>query len=192
MDFFVLFIPITTIWALQMTLRRKVTILFVLAFGLVSVTVAIVRLPVLVSVTSMKTDASVDVGKMIIVAAFEVQCAIVAVNLPSLKPLWTQVRGRLSSAGSRDTNSQRRYRLSSMKGDTKKRASMGSITRLERGRGSNESEEGLFQQNKGQVRSQVEGIHAQPGRRDRSSNTGFAKHDITVTTDVDVQHDRVS
>lgn len=192
MDFFVLFIPITTIWALQMTLRRKVTILFVLAFGLVSVTVAIVRLPVLVSVTSMKTDASVDVGKMIIVAAFEVQCAIVAVNLPSLKPLWIQVRGRLSSAGSRDTNSQRRYRLSSMKGDTKKRASIGSITRLERGRGSNESEEGLFQQNKGQVRSQVEGIHAQHGRRDRSSNTGFAKHDITVTTDVDVQHDRVS
>ncbi|KAF1365050.1 hypothetical protein EJ07DRAFT_162026 [Lizonia empirigonia] len=150
MDFFVLFIPITTIWVLQMTLRRKVTILFVLAFGLVSVTVAIVRLPVLVSVTSMKTDASVDIGKMIIVAAFEVQCAIVAVNLPSLKPLWTQVRGRLSSTGSRDPSSQRPYRLSPMKGDTKKRASVGSITRLERGRGSNESEEGLFQQNKGQ------------------------------------------
>lgn len=89
MDFYILFIPIPTVLVLQMTLRRKIAILLVLAFGLVSVTVAIVRLPLLVSVISMRTDASMDVEKKIIVASFEVQCAIVAANLPSLKSLDT-------------------------------------------------------------------------------------------------------
>ena len=91
-DFYILCIPIPTMWALQMNVRRKVTIISVLTFGMVSVTVAILRLPVLISVTSMETDVSVDVGNMIIVASFEVQCAIVAVNLPAMKTLWTKLR----------------------------------------------------------------------------------------------------
>ncbi|KAF2443445.1 hypothetical protein P171DRAFT_330911, partial [Karstenula rhodostoma CBS 690.94] len=91
-DFYILCLPISTIWGLQMTLRRKITILPVLAFGLISVTVAIIRLPVLVSVSSGTTDSSIDVGKMVIVASFEVQFAIIAVNLPSLKPLWNKFR----------------------------------------------------------------------------------------------------
>ena len=128
-----------------MTLRRKITILAVLAFGMVSVTVANIRLPVLVSVTSMKTNASIDVGKMIIVASFEVQCAIVAVNLPSLKSLWTQVKRRLTSAGSGDTSSHQPQMLSSLKVGSRKRGTMGSITRLNREISRNESEEGLCQ-----------------------------------------------
>ena len=145
MDFYILFIPIPTVLALQMTLRRKITILAVLAFGMVSVTVANIRLPVLVSVTSMKTNASIDVGKMIIVASFAVQCAIVAVNLPSLKSLWTQVKRRLTSAGSGDTSSDQPQMLSSLKVGSRKRGTMGSITRLNREISRNESEEGLCQ-----------------------------------------------
>ena len=156
MDFYILFIPIPTVLALQMTMRRKITILAVLAFGLVSVTVAIIRLPVLVSVTSMKTDASIDVGKMIIVASFEVQCAIVAVNLPSLSSLWTQVKRRLTSAGSGDTSSDQPQMLSSLKVGSRKRGTMGSITRLERGISRNESEEGLYQSISVQASSHVE------------------------------------
>ncbi|KAI8943410.1 hypothetical protein NX059_001422 [Plenodomus lindquistii] len=149
MDLYILCIPVTTIWTLQMTLRRKVTILSVLGFGLISVTVAILRLPVLISVTSMKTDASIDVGRMIIVAAFEVQCAVIAVNLPSLKPLWTKVRGKFTSEGSNDASARRRpYRLSSLRAKPKERASLGSVTRLEHGFHSKDSEEELVQRPK--------------------------------------------
>ncbi|CAG1979848.1 unnamed protein product [Fusarium graminearum] len=98
MDFYILGIPITTIWSLQMTLRRKITVLSVLVFGIVSLTVALIRLPILVSVTSMESDVSIDVRKMVIVAAFEVQCAIVAVNLPSFKALWVKIKGRQSTS----------------------------------------------------------------------------------------------
>jgi hypothetical protein len=95
MDFYITCLPMPTIWFLHINLRRKVIIISVLAFGLVSVTVAIIRLPVLISVSSMKTDASIDVGKMIIVASFEVQCAIVAANLPATKALWAKVRRKI-------------------------------------------------------------------------------------------------
>lgn len=189
MDFYILFIPISTIWALQMTLRRKVTILSVLAFGLVSVTVAIIRLPVLISVTSATTDASVDVGKMIIVAAFEVQCAVVAVNLPSLKSLWTQVRGWYTSEASGDSSCQRPYKLSAMKIDSRKRASTGSITRLERGDSGHESEEELCQSKTSLAHLHVEEICARPDAHKRSSGSRLSKQNITVTTEVDVQHD---
>ncbi|KAF1810376.1 hypothetical protein P152DRAFT_460492 [Eremomyces bilateralis CBS 781.70] len=193
MDFYILCLPITTIWALQMTLRRKVTIISVLGFGLVSVTVAILRLPVLISVTSMKTDASVDVGKMIIVAAFEVQCAIVAVNLPALKALWTKVRGNNnSSEDSNDPSYQRPHKLSSMDrgnpGDSKKNTSNGYITRLERGLESNESEEELFEQTKGQGRlGVVRNPRSHSFDEDKSRDGNFGHQAITVTTNVDVQ-----
>lgn len=156
MDFYILFIPIPTVLALQMTMRRKITTLAVLAFGLVSVTVAIIRLPVLVSVTSMKTDASIDVGKMIIVASFEVQCPIVAVNLPSLKSLWTQVKIRLTSAGSDDSPSDQPQILSSLNVSSRRRGRVGSITRLEREISRNESEEGLCQSTSVQAYPHVE------------------------------------
>jgi hypothetical protein len=59
----------------------------------------------------METDASIDVGKMIIVASFEVQCAIVAANLPTMKALWTKVRGKHSSAGSDEPSFEKPYQL---------------------------------------------------------------------------------
>ncbi|KAL6915402.1 hypothetical protein FSST1_006897 [Fusarium sambucinum] len=153
MDLYILGIPISTIWSLQMTLRRKITVLSVLAFGIVSLTVALIRLPVLVSVTSMESDASIDVGKMVIVAAFEVQCAIVAVNLPSLKPLWVKIKGRQSTSDSNGPSAQQPYKLSSMdnKDGSKKNNSMGVVTRLERGLSTNESEEELVNTVRGQV-----------------------------------------
>ncbi|CAO2654610.1 Nn.00g113430.m01.CDS01 [Neocucurbitaria sp. VM-36] len=188
MDLYILILPISTIWSLQMTFRRKITILSVLAFGLVSVIVAIIRLPVLVSVTSMKTDASVDVGKVIIIAAFEVQCAIVAVNLPALKALWTKLRGAGSSSGSKDPASQRKYKLSSMDtglpGRSKKNHSIGVVTSLERGLSYNESEEELTN---GHGRIETSGdTKSDPFADDRSKDS-IVGQSITVTTDVNVQ-----
>lgn len=136
-----------------MTLRRKITVLSVLVFGIVSLTVALIRLPILVSVTSMESDASIDVGKMVIVAAFEVQCAIVAVNLPSFKALWVKIKGRQSTSDRNALSAQQPYKLSSMnnKHGSRKNNSMGVVTLLERGLTTNESEEVLVNMERGQV-----------------------------------------
>lgn len=156
MDFFIICLPIPSVLSLRMNLRRKVTVISVLAFGIISVTVAILRLPVLISVSSMKTDASMNVGKMIIVASFEVQCAIVAANLPAMKALWTKVRGKYSSAGSNEPSLEKPYSLSFIRrgkrSERNKHSSMGSIMRLENGLTTNESQEELVE---GKVIQQV-------------------------------------
>jgi hypothetical protein len=144
MDFYIIILPIPSVLSLRVTLRRKVTVISVLAFGTFSVTVAILRLPFLVSVSSMKTDASTDIGKLIIVGSFEVQSAIVVANLPAMKALWTKVRGRSSLTGSDEPSLEKPHTLSFIcrgkRGDQKKHSSMGSITRLENGVTSNESQ----------------------------------------------------
>jgi hypothetical protein len=170
-----------------MNLRRKVTVISVLAFGIISVTVAILRLPVLISVSSMKTDASIDVGKMIIVASFEVQCAIVAANLPAMKALWTKVRGKYSSAGSNEPSLEKPYSLSFIRrgkrGERNKHSSMGSITRLENGLTTNESQEVLVEgkvKQQGLATGEIEELHF--------TNSGGLRQQPTVTmTDVYAQ-----
>ncbi|KAH6851565.1 hypothetical protein BKA58DRAFT_326344, partial [Alternaria rosae] len=185
MDLYIICLPIPSVLTLRMNLRRKVTVISVLAFGIISVTVAILRLPVLISVSSMKTDLSIDAGKMIIVASFEVQCAIVAANLPAMKALWRKVRGKYSSAGSYERSKEKPYRLSSMRRELwNKRASMGTITRLEQGLTGNESQVEL-----------VEGIHKQPGplvfgfgESHSNSVKSSRQNSIIVTTELDVRH----
>jgi hypothetical protein len=180
MNLYIICLPMPTIWSLHMNRRRKVTIISVLAFGLVSVTVAILRLPVLISVSSMKTDVSIDVGKMIIVASFEVQCAIVAANLPATKALWTKFRGIFSSSGRSDPSLEKAYRLSIMRcrkrGDSKRPSSMGSITKLEKELESNESQEKLFEG--------TAGNKAMQSVDDDKSQ----QRSIVVTTRADVEH----
>jgi len=187
MDFYIIGLPIPSVLNLQMNLRRKVTVISVLSFGIVSVTVAILRLPVLISVSSMNTDASVDVGKMIIVASFEVQFAIVACNLPAMKALWTKVKGKYSSTGSQEPSLEKPHHLSIIRRgnrrDKNKHASMGSITRLENGLTTNESQEELVEgTNKGSTpaTSGIEELR-------RSASKSPSQHAITVTTEVDVQ-----
>jgi len=133
----------------------------------------------------MKTDASVDVGKMIIVASFEVQCAIVAANLPAMKALWTKVRVKYSSTGSNEPSLEKPYSLSFIRrgkrGDRNKHSSMGSITRLENGLTTNESQEelveGKFKQ-QGLATGEIQGLH--------STNSGSLRQQPTVAmTDVD-------
>ncbi|CAN9425428.1 unnamed protein product [Alternaria alternata] len=187
MDFYIICLPIPSVLSLRMNLRRKVTVISVLAFGIISVTVAILRLPVLISVSSMKTDASIDVGKMIIVASFEVQCAIVAANLPAMKALWTKVRGKYSSAGSNEPSLEKPYSLSFIRrgkrGERNKHSSMGSITRLENGLTTNESQEVLVEgkvKQQGLATGEIEELHF--------TNSGGLRQQPTVTmTDVYAQ-----
>lgn len=187
MDLYIICLPMPSVLSLRMNLRRKVTVISVLAFGIISVTVAILRLPVLISVSSMKTNASIDVGKMIIVASFEVQCAIVAANLPAMKALWTKVRGKYSSAGSNEPSLEKPYSLSFIRrgkrGERNKHSSMGSITRLENGLTTNESQEELVEgkvKQQGLATGEIEELHF--------TNSGGLRQQPTVTmTDVYAQ-----
>ena len=108
-------------------------------------------------------DTSWVLGKMVIVAALEIQFAVIAVNLPSLKALWARVAGGLSygsGAGELGSSNKKGYKLSSLgqnitigsegKGPSGskwgKRPHRGSITRLEQGVTATESEEELWRQ----------------------------------------------
>jgi hypothetical protein len=185
MDLYILCLPITMVWSLQMALRRKLTILSVLAFGLVSVSVAIVRLPVLLSVTSGSTDVSIDVGKMIVVASFEVQCAIIAVNLPSLSSLWTKLGVReefayehISAQGTgRDLERERDGRGKEKGRRAPGRSSILSFTsRLQRGLEESEAEEEPHEQK--QVLKRVKmrrRTGRQAGEKERVKDVGLEK-----------------
>jgi hypothetical protein len=183
MDIYILCLPITMVWSLQMALRRKLTILSVLAFGLVSVSVAIVRLPVLLSVTSGSTDVSIDVGKMIVVASFEVQCAIIAVNLPSLSSLWTKLGVReqfayehISAQGTgRDVERERGGRAKERRGPG--RSSILSFTsRLQRGLEESEAEEEPHEQKQVVKRVKMRRrTGRQAGEKDRVKDVGLEK-----------------
>ncbi|RMZ71989.1 Pisatin demethylase [Pyrenophora seminiperda CCB06] len=185
-DFYIIFLPMPTIWYLQMNRRRKATVITVLAFGVLSTTVAILRLPVLISVTLMKTDASIDVGKMIIVASFQVQCAIIAVNLPATKSLWTKIRGRYNPEDS--DNLQEPFGLSPVgrkrRGDTNGTSNMGTVTRLERGLTASESKEELFQEPDRQARWTTRSVACSVSGDGELKR----KQSICVTTSVDIEH----
>jgi hypothetical protein len=162
-----------------MSTRRKIAVLGVIAFGSSSVIIACFRLIPLLELNS-SPDTSWVLGKMIIVAALEVQFAVIAVNLPSLKALWMRYTGGSSIGTGQGKSNSKGYKLSSLdrKGvselsKSRKRKSMGSrgsITCLERGIPSTESEEELFRND---LQSPLQGKHEVAGA-------------ITVTKDIEV------
>lgn len=114
-------------------------------FGATSVAVAALRLPVLVSVTT-STDTSHEVGRMVTIASLEVQCAIVAVNLPSLTSLFkSYVEARSSVRGQDGAAGQGSYKLSSLDQRRRPVETVEGISSRDRVRPDNSSEEELFQ-----------------------------------------------
>ena len=112
-DLIILVLPIRTIWNLNMSRRKKIAVTGVLGFGASSVVVAGCRFIVLVELGATK-DASYVLGKMVIVAAFEIQLAIVAVNLPAMKALYSGMTGGSSRDQSEPISGSNGYKLSSM------------------------------------------------------------------------------
>lgn len=76
--------------SLQMPFRRKMAVLSVIGFGASAVIVALCRFAVLKELGSTD-DISYVLGNMVIVAALEIQSAVVAVNLPAMKALFKRV-----------------------------------------------------------------------------------------------------
>ncbi|KAK8862194.1 hypothetical protein PGQ11_008429 [Apiospora arundinis] len=91
-DVIILVLPIHTVMGLQMSPRRKFGVVSIMGFGASAVIVAACRFIVLHEL-GHDPDISFILGKMVIVAGIEVQCAVVAVNLPSMKALWSKVVG---------------------------------------------------------------------------------------------------
>jgi hypothetical protein len=147
LDFYILVLPISTVLHLQMPPRRKIAVLSIIAFGSGSPIIACLRLIPLLELNS-SPDISWVLGIIVIVASFEIQFAVIAVNLPSLKALWMRVTGENSTGsnrrGSEGRSGRRGYKLTSFGKSGKSRSDRGSITRLERGVMSTESEEELF------------------------------------------------
>ncbi|ROW16852.1 hypothetical protein VPNG_01523 [Cytospora leucostoma] len=187
MDLYILILPIATVWHLQMPLRGKLEVVSVMTFGVCSVAIACARVPIIISLFS-NPDTSSQLGKMVIIAAVEIQAAIVAVNLPCIKSFWSRFRSRNLTESSGGTPGARAYyRMPFMgkrsNGDKSDGEGMplGTVTRLERGMPSTESEERLFEQSKGDgPKRSPEGTEG-PHDVKRSSRNG-----IMVTTKVDV------
>jgi hypothetical protein len=129
-----------------MSNRRKIAVLSVISFGASAVIVACFRLMPLFELY-VSPDVSWVLGKMVIVAALEIQLAVVASNLPSMKALWHHLTEASANASAEQSGSKG-YKLSSLKRrGTNSRFGpneRGSITMLERGIVSTESEEELF------------------------------------------------
>ena len=92
-----------------MSTRRKIGVISVVGFGASAVIIAACRLIILYQLYA-NPDISHVLGRMIIVAGLEIEFAIVAVNLPSMKALYTKMVGG-SSGGSGKVSGA--YKLSS-------------------------------------------------------------------------------
>lgn len=75
-----------------MSRRRKLAVLGIICFGSLSVVTALCRFIVQKQLVS-EQDTSYIMGRMVIVAGIEIQIAVVAVNLPALRSLFTTVVG---------------------------------------------------------------------------------------------------
>jgi hypothetical protein len=143
-----------------MSLRRKIAVISVLAFGAAAVLISALRIIILYELHDTN-DMSYVLGKMVIVAALEIEFAVVAVNLPSIKALWNKITGGSTNGSGRGisggyetgTGRGKGYKLSSFErsgngegrtrvGGAKSRGSV-TISRLDKG---SESEEELFRQ----------------------------------------------
>ncbi|KAE8353447.1 hypothetical protein BDV28DRAFT_148027 [Aspergillus coremiiformis] len=92
-DLIILTLPISTVLALQMSRKRKAVVLGIICFGSFSVITALCRFAILKQL-AVDPDISFVLGRMIMVAAVEIEVAVIAVNLPGMKFLFSPPAGR--------------------------------------------------------------------------------------------------
>ncbi|KAL1639130.1 hypothetical protein SLS58_008217 [Diplodia intermedia] len=139
LDIVILVLPIHTVWGLQMTLRRRLAVLGVLCTGGAAVLVSALRIMVLLEFSS-SPDFTWTLGKMIIVSAFEINIAIIASNMPSIKALWLNWQGGTLNTSQRSKYSQH-HQLSDMPSSSNHHGS--AVSRHPRENEDNVSEESL-------------------------------------------------
>lgn len=111
-DIFILILPLPIVLSLQMSAKRRMTVLAVVTTGGSAVVVCGLRGIVLAEVET-SPDFTFTLGKLLVMLNAELQVAIVAANMPSLKTFytfWRQQRlgpGQGIGAESLDTRSRR-------------------------------------------------------------------------------------
>ncbi|KAK3214909.1 hypothetical protein GRF29_19g1663200 [Pseudopithomyces chartarum] len=100
LDFYVFALPIPTLWRLQMPLRTKIGVISVFAFGGISVILSMIRFHSLLKLISLNPqETAKGVGEVMIVAALELNVAVIAVNLPAIRSIYqVAAKGELRSS----------------------------------------------------------------------------------------------
>lgn len=83
----ILLLPVRTLWKLQVSKKRKLGLFVVIGFGACSVLISVLRLIVLYQFYS-NPDFTYILGKMVIISSLELEVAIIAANLPSMRSVW--------------------------------------------------------------------------------------------------------
>ncbi|KAI0480039.1 hypothetical protein GGR56DRAFT_248853 [Xylariaceae sp. FL0804] len=87
-DLCILALPLTVVWSLQMTWRRRLTILAVVTTGGSAVLVSALRGIVLAQFSS-SPDFTWTLGEMVIISNVEMQVGLFAANMPALKAFYS-------------------------------------------------------------------------------------------------------
>jgi hypothetical protein len=104
-DLLVAALPVRAIWRLQIAMRQKIALLFILTLGWFVVVVSIIRLYILIQVANHPMDTTWYGGPTAYWSVIEVNLAIVCASTPCLKPLIVQIiPGFASRIGSKRTN----------------------------------------------------------------------------------------
>ncbi|KUI58324.1 hypothetical protein VP1G_05612 [Cytospora mali] len=113
-DYFFSILPMVAVWKLKMSLRRRLTVIFLLGLTLITAAVATVKMCLQIKLTH--DDLTWDTLPIDICFSFEAMFIIVFGSVPVLNPLWKACTHiRLSSAGSKFTGPPKEFSSPSYK-----------------------------------------------------------------------------
>lgn len=103
-DVLIVVLPIRPLWAIQVSIRKRIALISVVSLGAIVVLISCARLIVLLEFDPNGSDFTWVLGKLIIISSIELEVAIIAANAPSLTVMcqkWFGKRG--STLGSLET-----------------------------------------------------------------------------------------
>lgn len=93
-DFILALVPITIIWDLQLSVRKRVSLILLLSAGIFSGVCSAIKTAQLSSLTS-RSDLTWETFSLYLWTGAEIFLIIVCGSLPTLKPLWDRFFGRI-------------------------------------------------------------------------------------------------
>jgi hypothetical protein len=100
-DIAILILPIRPLWHIQVSLRKRLTLISLVSLGSLVVIVSMLRIIVL-NLFEKNVDLTYTLGKLIIISSIEIDLAIIAANAPSLKIYWSKYISRPSTPTRKD------------------------------------------------------------------------------------------
>ena len=87
MDFIILTLPIRPLWKIQASAARRLGIIATITVGGIAVIVSCLRI-IILHRFAVDPDFTYILGQMVIISAIELNVAIIAASVPSLKAVW--------------------------------------------------------------------------------------------------------